>query len=48
MSLEGHEVFISDYNAPKDFKEVWQKSIACSIDHSSSSIKIEKLFKFKA
>ena len=45
MSDRGHVVFISEYNAPKDFKCVWQKEIVSSLTKNTGSKKgIEKLF----
>lgn len=42
---EGHTVFISEYNAPIDFKCVWQKEIVSSLTKNTGSKKgIEKLF----
>lgn len=44
-SKEGHSVFISEYNAPNDFKCIWQKEI--SITNPKQKVnKIEKLFIF--
>lgn len=43
-----HSVFVSEYNAPEDFKCIWQKSVKSSLSangKSGSSIQsIEKLF----
>jgi len=44
-SNEGHSVFISEYNAPDDFKCVWSKEISSSLTKQTGSKKgIEKLF----
>jgi DNA adenine methylase len=29
-SKEGHKVFISEYNAPNDFKCIWEKEVKTS------------------
>lgn len=44
MSDRGHVVFISEYNAPADFKCVWQKEIATTISKQQSKKDVEKLF----
>mgnify|MGYP002725615661 CR=1 FL=1 len=45
---EGHTVFISEYNAPDDFKCVWQKEICSSLAKDTGSKKgIEKLFRYE-
>ncbi len=43
---EGHKIFISEYNAPKDFKVVWQKEIVNNLSGiNKKKVKnIEKLF----
>lgn len=43
-TIEGHEVFISEYNAPSDFTEVWCKTI---INNGNDNKAIEKLFKYE-
>lgn len=44
-SLEGHTVYVSEYNAPNDFKCVWQKEICSSLTRDTGNKKaIEKLF----
>jgi DNA adenine methylase len=44
-SKEGHQVFISEYNAPDDFKCIWQKEIVSSLTKDTGSkTAIEKLF----
>jgi len=42
---EGHQVFISEYNAPKDFECVWSKELSTTLGGSKKDI--EKLFVFK-
>jgi DNA adenine methylase len=45
MSDRGHKVFISEYEAPNDFKCIWQKEIVSSLTKNTGSKKgIEKLF----
>lgn len=41
---EGHEVFISEYNAPDDFVCVWQKEIQSGLNTNTTKKGIEKLF----
>jgi len=42
---QGHKVFISEYNAPDDFKCIWEKEIVSSLTKDTGSKKgIEKLF----
>lgn len=44
-SREGHKVFISEYNAPVDFIELWSQQQNSSLTHDTGSKKaIEKLF----
>lgn len=44
-SKEGHTVFISEYNAPDDFKCIWSKQIANVLDKKGNNKKpTEKLF----
>ena len=45
-SLEGHSVFVSEYNAPDDFICVWQKTLTTSFSTSESIKAVEKLFIF--
>lgn len=46
-SLEGHSVFVSEYNAPDDFICVWQKEQTTALNNRSKSLKAtEKLFIF--
>ena len=45
-SLEGHSVFVSEYNAPDDFICIWQKTLSTSFSTSESIKAIEKLFIF--
>jgi len=44
-SLEGHTVFISEYNAPDDFEAVWEKEIPSSLTRNTGAKHgVEKLF----
>ena len=43
MKKQGHTIFISEYNAPSDFKCVWQKDINNNLG-STSKTATEKLF----
>jgi len=45
---EGHQVFISEYNAPDDFVCVWQKEIQSGLNTNSTKKGIEKLFVHKS
>ena len=47
MTKKGHEVFISEYNAPSDFKRVWSKEITNSMNTSNTYKPTEKLFTLK-
>jgi len=45
MTKKGHKVFISEYNAPEDFKCIWQKEQVSSLTKNTGSKRaIEKLF----
>jgi DNA adenine methylase len=47
MSNEGHTVFISEYNAPKDFECIWSKEIVSSLTKNTGSKKgVERLYKY--
>jgi DNA adenine methylase len=46
MSNMGHEMFISEYEAPSDFKCVWSKEITNSMNSTKTYRPTEKLFKF--
>lgn len=45
---EGHQVFISEYNAPDDFVCVWQKEIQSGLNTNTTKKGIEKLFVHKS
>ena len=48
MSKLGHSVFISEYNAPIDFKCIWQKELSSSLSANGkiggNKVSVEKLF----
>lgn len=48
---EGHQVFVSEYNAPEDFKSIWEKEISASANNSvktGQGLKaVEKLFVYE-
>jgi DNA adenine methylase len=48
---EGHQVFISEYNAPTDFECVWEMKVKSSLSANGkiggSKNSVEKLFKYK-
>jgi len=45
MTIQGHRVFISEYDAPEDFEVVWQQAVYKSLDFDTGSeIGVEKLF----
>lgn len=47
-SKEGHQVFVSEYNAPEDFKCVWQKKVNNTLAKDTGSKQgIEKLFIYR-
>lgn len=43
-TMEGHSIFISEYNAPDDFKCIWQKEVINSMNTTKTYKPIEKLF----
>jgi len=44
MTKKGHEVFISEYNAPSDFECVWSKTVTNSMNTDKTYKPVEKLF----
>ena len=44
MSSVGHKVFISEYNAPSDFKCIWKKEVTNSMSATKTYKPTEKLF----
>lgn len=48
MTVQGHKVFVSEYSAPEDFKEVWSKALNSSLTQDTGSKKgVEKLFTYE-
>lgn len=49
-SIEGHTVFVSEYNAPSDFSCVWQKEVSSSLRANGvilgNKTSVERLFTF--
>lgn len=46
-SNEGHKVYVSEYKAPKDFVELWSKSVYNTLDKDTGSKQgIERLFTY--
>ena len=45
---EGHDVFISEYNAPDDFIRVWERKLGVHVNPGSDKQAIEKLFIHKS
>lgn len=46
MTKKGHQVFISEYQAPKDFICVWQKEVTNSMNTTKTYKPTEKLFQY--
>ena len=50
MSVKGHQVFVSEYNAPEDFECIWEMELKSSLSANGKSggnkISTEKLFKY--
>ena len=44
MVKQGHEVFISEYNAPDDFIAIWEKKVTNAMNTTKTYKPIEKLF----
>lgn len=46
MSVKGHSVFISEYSAPPDFKEIWSMKVTQLLGNTSKVVnhRVEKLF----
>ena len=44
MSMEHNKVYVSEYNAPDDFKCVWQKQVTNPMRRIKTYKLIEKLF----
>lgn len=46
-SKEGHQVFVSEYNAPDDFECIWQMEVTNAMNTTKTYKPIEKLFIYK-
>ena len=46
-SKEGHQVFVSEYNAPEDFECIWEMEVTNSMNTTKTYKPTEKLFKYK-
>jgi len=46
MEQLGHQVFISEYQAPEDFTCVWEKEITNSMNQTNTKRPTEKLFRY--
>lgn len=44
ITLKGHKVFVSEYQAPEDFECIWQKDVKVSIRPDKTLNQTEKLF----
>lgn len=44
MTVKGHAVFVSEYNAPNDFKCIWSKEVTNSMHITNTSKPTERLF----
>ena len=48
---QGHQIFISEYNAPDDFECLWQQEVKSSLSANGiaggNKVSVEKLFKYK-
>jgi DNA adenine methylase len=47
MSVLGHKVYVSEYNAPIDFECIWEKKVNVSIRPNKTLQQTEKLFRLK-
>ena len=43
-AAEGHIVFVSEYNAPDDFRCIWQKELTNTMNTTKTYRPVEKLF----
>ena len=46
-SKEGHQIFVSEYNAPEDFECIWEMEVTNSMNTTKTYKPTEKLFKYK-
>lgn len=44
MNDQGHEIYISEYNAPSDFKCIWERELKTNMDAKCNIKSTEKLF----
>jgi DNA adenine methylase len=44
MVLNGHDVFVSEYNAPTDFKSIFEIELQCDLNSFHKNSRLEKLF----
>jgi len=47
MTKLGHKVFVSEYNAPEDFKCTWEKKVTNAMNNKKTYKPTEKLFVFQ-
>ena len=47
MDKKGHQIYISEYNAPYDFECIWQKEMTNSLNTNITYKPVEKLFTLK-
>jgi DNA adenine methylase len=48
LSSVGHSVFVSEYSAPDDFREVWSKKVNNTLDKNTGGKQgVERLFKWR-
>ena len=47
MVLLGHQVFVSEYEAPEDFTCIWEKPLKNSMHQKNTKSTIEKLFTYR-
>lgn len=46
MTRKGHQVYISEYNAPEDFTELWSSELRTSFSLQTEKTNTEKLFTY--
>lgn len=46
MTIKGHTVFVSEYQAPSDFTCIWEKQVTNSMNTTNTYKPIEKLFRY--
>ena len=46
MTNKGHQVFVSEYQAPPDFKCIWSKQITNSLNSKLTYKPVERLFQY--